>query len=62
MSDSVTPWSVAHQDPLSMGFLKQEYWSGFPHPPPWDLPDTGIKPTSPALQVNSLSQSHWGSP
>ena len=41
-----TPWSVACQAPLSMGFSRQEYWSGLPCPPPWDLPDPGIEPTS----------------
>ena len=47
MSDSfVTPWTVAPQAPLSMGFSRQEYWSGLPCPPPGDLPDPGIKPTS----------------
>ena len=48
----VTPWTVAHQAPLSMGFSRQEYWSGFPCPPPGDLPSPGIKPmslVSPAL-------------
>ena len=49
-----TPWTVAHQAPLSMGFLRQAYWSGIPFPSPGDLPYPGIKPTSPALQVNSL--------
>ena len=43
-----TPWTVAYQDPLSMGFSRQEYWSGFPFPSP-DLPDPGIEPGSPAL-------------
>ena len=42
----VTLWTVAHQDPLSMGFSRQEYWSGFPCPPPGDLPDPGVKLTS----------------
>ena len=42
----VTPWTVAHQAPLSMGFSRQEYWSGLPFPPPEDLPDPGIKPAS----------------
>ena len=42
-----TPWTVACQDPLSMGFSRQEYWSGLPFPPPGDLPDSGIKPVSP---------------
>ena len=46
MSDSVTQWTVAHQAPLSMGFSRQEYWGGLPCPPPGDLPDPGIKPTS----------------
>ena len=50
MSDSfATPRTVARQDPLSMGFSRQEYWSGLSFPPPGDLPDPGIKPTSPAL-------------
>ena len=43
MSDSVTPWTVAHQTPLSMGFSRQEYWSGLLCPPPGDLPDPGIE-------------------
>ena len=47
-SDSATPWTVAHQAPLSMGFPRQEYWSGLPFPSPGDLPDPGIKPTFPA--------------
>ena len=42
----VTPWTVAHQAPLSIGFSRQEYWSGLPFPTPGDLPDPGIKPTS----------------
>ena len=41
------PWTVAHQAPLSMGFSKQEYWIGLTFPPPGDLPDPGIEPTSP---------------
>ena len=45
----MTPWTVAHRAPLSIGFSRQEYWSGLPFPPPWDLPDPGIKPASPAL-------------
>ena len=52
MFDSVTPWTVAHQAPLSMEFSRQEYWSGLPCPPPGDLPDPGIKPRFPALQVD----------
>ena len=42
----VTPWTVAHQAPLSMGLSRQEYWSGLPFPPPGNLPDPGIKPLS----------------
>ena len=42
----VTPWAVAHQAPLSMGFSRQEYWSGLSFPLPGDLPDPGIKPES----------------
>ena len=42
----VTPWTVAHQAPLSMELPRQECWSGLPFPPPGDLPDSGIKPTS----------------
>ena len=45
----MAPWSVACQAPLTMGFFRQEYWSGLPFPSPEDLPDPGIKPTSPAL-------------
>ena len=50
----MTPWIVAHQAPLSMGFPRQEYWSGLPFPSPGDFPDLGIKPRSPALQADSL--------
>ena len=50
-----TPWTVAHQAPLSMGFSRQEYWSGLPFPSPGDLSDPGIKPRSPALQVDALT-------
>ena len=46
--NSVTPWTVAYQAPLSMEFSGQEYWYGLPFPTPGDLPDSGIKPTSPA--------------
>ena len=52
----VTPWIVAHQAPLLMGFPKQEYWSGLPCPSPGDLPKSGnMEPGSPALQADSLS-------
>ena len=44
----VTLWTVAHQAPLSMGFSRQEYWSGLPCPPPGNFPNPGIEPTSPA--------------
>ena len=57
-----TPWTKAQQAPLSMGFPRQEYWSGLPFPSPGDLPYPGIEPMSPALQVDSLLLSHQGSP
>ena len=50
----MTTWTVAQQAPLSMGFPKQEYWSGLPFPFPGDLPDPGIEPVSPVLQANFL--------
>ena len=50
MSDSfATPGTTACQSPLSMGFPRQEYWSGLPFPPPGDVPNPGIKVASPAL-------------
>ena len=49
MSDSVTPWTIARQAPLSMGFPRQEYWSGLPFPSPGALPDPRAEPTSSAL-------------
>ena len=55
MSDSfATLWTVAHQASLSMGFSRQEYWSGFPFPSPGDLPNPGIKLTSPAFDKQIL--------
>ena len=51
----VTLWTVAHQAPMSMGFSRQEYWSGLPFPSPGDLPNPGIEPRSPALQADALS-------
>ena len=54
MSNYATPWTIALQAPLSMGFSRQEFWSGLPCPSPGDLPDPGIKLSSPALQVDSL--------
>ena len=61
----VTPWTVAHQAPLSRGFSRQEYWSVLPGPLPGDLPNPGTEPASPvapALQVDSLPLSHQGNP
>ena len=51
----MTPRNIAHQAPLSMGFSRQEYWSGLPFPSPGDLPNTGVEPGSPALQPDSLT-------
>jgi len=53
-----TSWTVALQAPLSMGFPRQEYWSGLPSPFPGDPPDPGIEPESSAWQVDSLLLSH----
>ena len=50
----ITPWTVVFQVPLSMGFSRQEYWSGLPLPSPGDLPNPGIGPGSPAWQAGSL--------
>ena len=57
-----TPWTVAHQAPLSMKFSRQEYWSGLSFPSPGDLPDPGIKPRSPALEADSLLSEPPGKP
>ena len=57
-----TPWTVAHQAPLSMGFSRQEYWSGLPFPSPGDLPDPGIEPRSPTLQADALTSEPPGKP
>ena len=54
------PWTVAHQAPPSMGFSRQEYWSGLPFPSPGDLPDPGIKPRSPTLQADALTSAPPG--
>ena len=73
MSDCfLTPWTVAQEAPLSMGFVRHGYWSRLPFPSPGDLPSPGIEHMSPALaggffffffwQVNSLPLSHLGSP
>ena len=56
------PWTVAWQAPLSMGFSRQEYWSGLPCPSPGDLSNLGIKPMSPTLQADSLLLRYQGSP
>ena len=58
----MTPWTVAHQAPLSMGFSRQEYWSGLPFPSPGDLPDPGMELGSPALQADSLPIELSGKP
>ena len=50
-----TPWTVAYQAPPSMGFSRQEYWSGLPFPSPGDLPDPGIEPGSPTFQADALT-------
>ena len=50
-----TPWTVAYQASPSMGFSRQEYWSGLPFPSPGDLPNPGIEPRSPALQADALT-------
>ena len=55
-------WSVAHLAPLSMGFTRQEYWSGLPFPPPGDLPNPGIKPTYPVLAVGFFTTELPGKP
>ena len=62
VSDWAAPWTVSYQAPLSMGFSRQEYWSGLPFPFPGDLPNPGIKPGSPALQADVYCLSHQGSP
>ena len=58
----VIPWTVAHQAPPSMGFSRQEYWSGLPFPSPRDLPDPGIEPRSPALWADALTSEPPGKP
>ena len=55
-------WTVAYQAPLSMGFSRQEYWSGLPFPFPGDLPNPGIEPKSPALQADALTSEPPGKP
>ena len=69
----VMPWTVAHQAPLSLGFSRQEYWSGLPFPSPGALPDPGIKPASPSSPALAgrffttsatllLGEAHWLKP
>ena len=57
-----TPWTAAYQAPLSMGFSRQEYWSGVPFPSLGDLPNPGTEPGSPALQADSLPSEPPGKP
>ena len=56
---SATPWTVAYQASLSMGFPRQEYWGGLPFPSPGDLPDLGIEPRSTALKADALLSENW---
>ena len=58
----MTPWTVAYQAPPSMGFSRQECWSGLPFPSPGNLPDPGIKSGSPALQADALPSEPTGKP
>ena len=62
MSDSATPWTLARQAPLSLGFPTQECWSGLLFSSPGHLPDPGIEPSSPAWQAGALPLSHLVSP
>ena len=57
-----TPWTIACQAPLSVGYSRQEYWSGLPFPSPGDLPNPGIEPRPPALQADSLPPELQGKP
>ena len=59
---SATPWTVDYQVPPSMGFSRQEYWSGLPFPSPGDLPDPGIEPRSPTLEADTLTSEPPGKP
>ena len=58
----MTPWTVANQAPPSMGFSRQECWSGLPLPSPGDLPDPGVKLGSPTLQADALPSEPPGKP
>ena len=57
-----TPWTVVYQAPPSVGFSRQEYWSGLPFPSPGDLPNPGIEPRSPTLLADSLTSEPPGKP
>ena len=57
-----TQWTVAYKASPSMGFSRQEYWSGLPFPSPGDLPDPGVKPGSPALEADTLTSEPPGKP
>ena len=62
LSNFLTPWTLAHQAPLSTGFSRQEYWNGLPCPPPGDHPNPGIKPWFPTLQTDPLPSEPPGKP
>ena len=61
-NSSIIPWTAACQAPPSMGFSRQEYWSGLPFPSPGDLPDPGIKPMAPALAGRFFNTEPPGKP
>ena len=62
VSNSATPWTIAHQAPWSMGFSRKEYWTGLSRPSPRYLPNSGIKPRSPSLQRDFLPSEPPGKP
>ena len=62
MSDSLIPWTIAHQTPQSMEFSRKEYWGILPVPSQGDLPDPELKPRSPALQADSSLSEPPGKP
>ena len=62
MPNSAVLWMGVHQALLSVGFSRHEYWSGLPCPPPGDLPNPGIGPAAPSLQIDSSPLRHWGGP
>ena len=57
-----TPWPVAYQAPPTVGFFRQEYWSGLPFPSPGDLPNPGIEPGAPKLEADALTSEPPGKP